>query len=114
MIVTDGMPSIGTSDTSFDLQGRSISVVGGQLLDEMGRLAGSHTDMATAVRNATGMLEIDLPSAVRMASRNPAAFLGLDHEIGRIAPHCRANLVLTDDELNVLDTWIDGTSSIGR
>jgi N-acetylglucosamine-6-phosphate deacetylase len=114
MIVTDGMPSIGTSDTSFDLQGRSISVVGGQLLDEMGRLAGSHTDMITAVRNATGMLEVDVPTAVRMASRNPATFLGLDHDLGRIAPRCRANLVLTDVNLNVLDTWIDGHSSAGQ
>jgi N-acetylglucosamine-6-phosphate deacetylase len=114
MIVTDGMPSIGTSDTSFDLQGRSISVVGGQLLDEMGRLAGSHADMVTAVRNATSMLEIDLPAAVRMASRNPATFLGLDHELGRIAPRCRANLVLTDVNLNVLDTWIDGKSLDSR
>ena len=30
---------------------------------------------------------------------------------GRIAPGLRANLVLTDDELNVLETWIDGRPS---
>jgi N-acetylglucosamine-6-phosphate deacetylase len=111
MIVTDGMPSIGTSDKSFDLQGRSISVVDGLLLDEMGRLAGSHTDMATAVRNAIELLALSLPDAVQMATRNPAAFLGLEREYGRIGPGCRANLVLADDELNVLDTWIDGTPS---
>jgi N-acetylglucosamine-6-phosphate deacetylase len=110
MIVTDGMPSIGTSDKSFDLQGRSISVVDGQLRDEMGRLAGSHTDMASAVRNATELLGLHLTEAVHMATRNPAAFLGLSGELGRIAPHCRANLVLADDELRVLDSWIDGKS----
>jgi N-acetylglucosamine-6-phosphate deacetylase len=110
MIVTDGMPSIGTNDTSFDLQGRSISVVDGLLLDEKGRLAGSHTDMAQAVRNAVAMLAINLPEAVHMATRNPAAFLGLDKEVGRIAAGFRANLVLADDDLNVLDTWIDGRS----
>jgi N-acetylglucosamine-6-phosphate deacetylase len=43
-----------------------------------------------------------------MASLHPAQFLGLDHELGRIAPGFRANLVLVDDELKVLDTWIDG------
>jgi N-acetylglucosamine-6-phosphate deacetylase len=111
MIVTDGMPSIGTTDTSFDLQGRSISVVDGLLLDEMGRLAGAHLDMASAVRNAVDLLDLTVPEAVQMASRNPAAFLGLDHELGRISAGCRANLVLADDELNVLDTWIDGRSS---
>jgi len=48
---------------------------------------------------------------VRMASQWPAEFLGLAHDTGRIAPGYRANLVLADDELNVLDTWIDGRSS---
>ena len=110
MIVTDGMPSIGTTDTSFDLQGRSISVKDGLLLDEKGRLAGSHTDMAQAVRNAVEMLAIDLPEAIQMATRNPAAFLGLDSQLGRIAAGYRANLVLADDSLRVLDTWIDGCS----
>ena len=110
MIVTDGMPSIGTTDTSFDLQGRSISVKDGLLLDEKGRLAGSHTHMAQAVRNAVEMLAIDLPEAIQMASRNPAAFLGLDAQLGRIAAGYRANLVLADDSLRVLDTWIDGCS----
>ena len=97
MIVTDGMPSIGTTDTSFDLQGRSISVKDGLLLDEKGRLAGSHTDMAQAVRNAVDMLAINLPEAIHMATRNPAAFLGLDKQLGRIAAGYRANLVLADE-----------------
>ena len=48
---------------------------------------------------------------MRMASEWPAEFLGLAHDTGRIAPGYRANLVLADDELNVLDTWIDGRSS---
>jgi N-acetylglucosamine-6-phosphate deacetylase len=43
-----------------------------------------------------------------MASQSPAAFLGLDGEMGRIAPGFRANLVMTDDGLNVRRVWIDG------
>jgi len=112
MIVTDGMPSIGTNDTSFELQGRSISVKDGLLRDEKGRLAGSHTDMAQAVHNAVSMLAINLPEAVRMATRNPAAFLRLDKDMGRIAAGYRANLLLANDELKILDTWIDGDSSL--
>jgi N-acetylglucosamine-6-phosphate deacetylase len=108
MIVTDGMPSIGTLDTSFDLQGRSISVKNGLLLDEKGRLAGSHTDMAQAVRNAVSLLSIELPDAIHMATRNPAAFLGLQRDLGRIAAGFRASLVLANENLEVLDTWIDG------
>ena len=48
------------------------------------------------------------PEAVRMASCNPAEFLKSGHDVGRIAPGQRANLVLVDDELNVKGVWIDG------
>ena len=32
--------------------------------------------------------------------------------MGRIAPGQRADLVLVDDELNVLETWIGAQSSV--
>src|SRR5215469_9885707 len=111
MLVTDAMPSVGTNQASFELQGRRITVRGHACWDEDGRLAGSNIDMASCVRNAVAMLGVPLPQAVRMASQVPAEFLGVSHEYGRIAPGQRANLVLTDDELNVCETWIDGVSS---
>ena len=79
--------------------------------DEDGRLAGSNIDMASCVRNAVSMLGLPLPEAVRMASEWPAEFLGVTHDTGRIAPGLKANLVLADEKLNVLETWIDGRSS---
>ncbi len=111
MLVTDAMSSVGTDQTSFMLQGKRIIVRDGKCVDEQGTLSGSALDMASAVRNAITMLGIDLAQAVRMASTNPARFLGMDDEIGRIGPGYRANLVLADDALNVLDTWIDGQST---
>jgi len=53
---------------------------------------------------------VPLPQAVRMASQWPAEFLRLGAEYGRIAPGQRANLVAADDDLQVLETWIDGRS----
>jgi N-acetylglucosamine-6-phosphate deacetylase len=111
MLVTDAMPSVGTHNASFELQGRRISVSGYVCLDEDGTLAGSNIDMASSVRNAMSMLGLPLSEAVRMASQWPAEFLGVAHELGRIAAGYRANLVLSDDELNVRETWIDGQSS---
>ncbi|MDB6046966.1 MAG: N-acetylglucosamine-6-phosphate deacetylase [Gammaproteobacteria bacterium] len=111
MLVTDAMPSVGTDSKSFSLQGRNITVSGTVCLDEDGRLAGSNIDMASCVRNAVKLLGLSLPEAVRMASQYPAEFLGLSAETGRIAPGLRANLVLADDYINVLDTWIDGEPS---
>ena len=114
MLVTDAMPSVGTNNDSFELQGRRITVSGSACLDEDGTLAGSNMDMASCVRNAISMLGLSLPEAVRMASQGPAEFLGLAHDTGRIAPGLRADLVLADEALNVLETWIAGRSSRER
>jgi len=111
VLVTDAMPSVGTNQSSFELQGRRVIVRDQTCVDEDGRLAGSNLDMASCVRNAVAMLGVSLPQAVRMATQIPAEFLGVAAEYGRIAAGQRANLVLADDALNVRETWIDGRSS---
>jgi N-acetylglucosamine-6-phosphate deacetylase len=113
MLVTDAMPTVGAPNKTFSLQGRPISVYDNMLVDENGRLAGSDIDMATAVRNAPEMLDVDLAQAVRMASLYPAAFLGLDGKFGRIEPGYRADLALVDAGVNVLETWIAGRTPSG-
>jgi len=110
ILATDAMPCVGSTETSFRLQGKLITVKNGACVDEHGTLAGSDLDIASAVRNAVRLLGLDLADAAGMASRNPAEFLGLGDLLGRIAPGRRADLVLLDDGLNVLDTWIGGRS----
>lgn len=112
MLVTDAMPAVGSTDPTFVLQGRTIRVVDGICRDENGTLAGTALDMAAAVRNAVSLLGLGVAEAARMASEYPAEFLGLGHELGRIAPGYRANLVLMNDELEVQRTWIDGLPSV--
>ena len=112
MLVTDAMPTVGSANSSFVLQGRTISVVDGICRDENGTLAGTALDMAGAVRNAVSLLGLDIATAARMASQYPADFLGLGHELGRIAPDYLANLVLMDDDLKVQKTWIEGQASV--
>ena len=107
MLVTDAMPSVG-GRRAFTLGGHKIAVIDGKCVNAEGTLAGSDLDMATAVRNAVSMLGLDIADAIAMASTNPAAFLGLDHELGKIAPGYRASLVLLDDTLHAVETWIDG------
>jgi N-acetylglucosamine-6-phosphate deacetylase len=108
MLVTDAMPSVGTQNKTFTLQGRTIYVQDMVCIDADGRLAGSNLDMASAVRNAIRTLGVSLPEAARMASQYPAEFLGLARDQGRIAPGLRANLVLVDEHINVIRSWIDG------
>jgi N-acetylglucosamine-6-phosphate deacetylase len=107
MLVTDAMPSLGTDAEAFTLQGKRISVRDGACRDGTGKLAGSHLDMAAAVRNAVATLGLDLEAAIDMASANPASFLGLPMH-GAIAAGHRADFALLDDDLIVNRTWIDG------
>jgi N-acetylglucosamine-6-phosphate deacetylase len=111
MLITDAMPPVGSSLSSFVLQGKTITVADGVCSDANGTLAGTALDMATAVRNAVSLLDLNIAEAARMASEYPAEFLGLGAELGRIAPGYRANLTLLNDELKVQRTWIEGVAS---
>ena len=108
MLVTDAMPVVGSDQDYFMLQGRRVQLRDGVCVDDNGTLAGAALDMASAVRNAVDLLGVPLVQAVRMASTYPAQFLGLDRELGRIAPGLRANLTVLDEQLGVRTAWIDG------
>lgn len=110
MLVTDAMPSVGSDATMFELQGQRITVSNGVCRSADGTLAGSHLDMAGAVRNAMDMLDLDLPSALAMASDSPAGLLDMRDTRGRIAKGLRADLVLLDSTNQVLASWIAGES----
>jgi N-acetylglucosamine-6-phosphate deacetylase len=104
--VTDAMPTVGWDRTEFMLGGRRIIADGERCVAEDGTLAGSNLDMAKAVRNAQGLMGVELETAVRMASSVPASVLGLSEERGVIRVGTRADLVLMDGDGNVVETWV--------
>ena len=108
MLVTDGMPTVGTAEKTFRLDGREIHVERGACFAEDGTLAGSNLDMATAVRNAEDMLGVPLADAIDMASAAPATFLRMGFACGAIAAGMVADLVLLDGDRRVVRTWIAG------
>lgn len=110
MLVTDAMPPVG-GEPNFVLQGRTITTRDGCCYGPDGTLAGSATDMATIVRNAVNFLGTDLATVSRLASANAAAFLGLSHEIGVIAPGARADFAVLDDSFGVRAVFIGGAAA---
>ena len=110
MLVTDAMSLVGTERRQFLLQGRQIELREGRLTGPDGTLAGAHLGMIEAVRNATLLLGAPMSDALIMASRTPATFLGLDRQLGSIAPAYRADLVAFNAEFEVIETWIGGRS----
>ena len=112
MLVTDAMSSVGTALTEFTLQSKKVLVRDGVCVDEAGVISGSALDMASAVRNTVDLVGLPLATAVRMASLNPARFLGLEGERGRIAAGCRADFVVADERMNVRSVWMDGEPAV--
>jgi N-acetylglucosamine-6-phosphate deacetylase len=108
MLVTDAMPTVGATSKSFSLGATQIMADGGALRSADGTLAGSDLDMASAVKNATMMMGVDLAAASHMASATPARFMGQQTVRGAITPGLAADLVHIDAQIRVLSTWIGG------
>jgi N-acetylglucosamine-6-phosphate deacetylase len=106
ILVTDAMPSVGSDQKSFTLHGRKIDVADGRCVYTDGTLAGSDLDMATAVSNCVADLDLTPDRAALLASTNPAAFLGLSHERGALAPGLRADWVVLDADLRPVQTQL--------
>jgi len=73
-----------------------------------GTLSGSSLTMLQAVKNGVEKAGIPLPEALRMASLYPALVMGQENKHGSIRPGARADLILLDDQLNLLQVIVDG------
>jgi N-acetylglucosamine-6-phosphate deacetylase len=109
MLVTDAMPPVGGKRPSFKLYGNEIAVRDRSLRRKDGTLAGAFLTMAEAVNNCVAMLGLTLEDALRLASRNPAKFLGLGDRLGQLAAGFRADMVAFHPErMEVIETWVAG------
>jgi N-acetylglucosamine-6-phosphate deacetylase len=112
MLVTDAMPPVGGTRSTFKLYGNEITAKDGRLQRSDGTLAGAFLTMADAARNCVQLLGVPLTDALRFASANPASFLGLDNSLGRLAPGYRADIVAFEPaRIDVIDTWVAGQSA---
>ncbi len=112
MIVTDAMPTVGSDAPQFQIGDTQIQLNNGKLSSEDGTLAGSHLNMAAAVKNCCEMMHVELPHASQMASAIPAKFMGLADNYGQIAIGYRADFVHINNAYEVQSTWIAGEREI--
>ena len=105
ILITDSMPANGDYKNN-----EADGIAWGPDLnyDYEGHLAGSHLTLDSACRNLMAHTGYGLCHAIRMASLNPAKLLGLDRELGSIAPGKKANLLLIDDLVHVKKVFLAG------
>lgn len=108
LLVSDAMSTVGTNQTSFELYGERIEESQGRLINAQGRLAGSAISLLDAVRYSHQEVGLELGECLRMASRYPAEFLGLEQKLGCIKPGFRADLIAIEGDFSVSDSWVAG------
>lgn len=107
-LVTDAMLTLASDLRQFKLNGQDICLSEGRLTNVRGTLAGAHVAMDESLRNMIRFAEVPLAIALNMASRNPAAAVGLSHELGLVKPGYRASLTFLDADLAATAVVVDG------
>lgn len=108
MLVTDAMPSVGSTLTEFRLGGKRVELKDGVLRNERGSLAGSHLNMLEAVRNTIALTGVHWAEAVRMASTYPARTIGVADQRGYIGPGYHADLLELNPDMTLYRIWRAG------
>jgi N-acetylglucosamine-6-phosphate deacetylase len=106
-LISDSISAAGVGDGEFEIWGEKILVTNGRTQNERGSIAGSVISMLDAVKrmHSLGFTDVEVS---RMASRNPAMLIGLQHEIGSLALGQRADLVALDSSGDVKLTVVGG------
>ena len=71
-------------------------------------IAGSDLTMIDALKNMIKFTEVDMLSAVKMATLNPATVIGLARKKGSIKKGKDADLVIFDNKFKVKTTIVGG------
>ena len=101
LIVSDSMRANGMPEgEAFDLGGQMVTVHQGKALLPDGTIAGSVTNLHQEIKNLVSF-GVPFEQAVKAATLLPARAIGLDGEIGSIAPGKRADLVVLDENMDI-------------
>ena len=101
IVISDSMRGAGMpEEEAFELGGQTVIVHEGKATLADGTIAGSVTNLHQEVKNLVSF-GVPFEQAVKSATLIPARAIGLDREIGSIAPGKRADLVVLDRDLEI-------------
>ncbi|HYO50664.1 MAG TPA: N-acetylglucosamine-6-phosphate deacetylase [Chloroflexia bacterium] len=107
-LVTDAMAALGMSDGTYKLGDQDVIVAGGAARLADGRLAGSVLTLDQAVRNLVSFAGCSPSDAILAVTTVPASLLGMANSLARIASGSRADVVLLNSDLRVVETLVAG------
>jgi N-acetylglucosamine-6-phosphate deacetylase len=108
ILVSDAMAPAGLIDGDFQTSLGRLTLAKGSLKNEAGKLAGGILTLDKAIKNLLQYTDCTLTDAFKMATYNPARFLGINKKKGSLYPGKDADLVIMTTDLEVVATMVNG------
>ena len=107
VLISDALRCCGMPDGEYELGGQTVRLAGGVAKLADGTIAGAATNLYQGMVNAIlfGIPEAD---AVRAATYNPACALGVQDQVGSIAPGLRADFIICRSDYTGKRVFLNG------
>jgi len=109
VLISDLIKPGGLPSGEYVLDGRTFILENGLIKLPSGVIAGSSVGLDKAVHNMVERVGVSLPVAVQLATDTPARVLDLDAK-GRLEPGFDADIVIMDENFNVIETIVEGST----
>lgn len=106
--ITDGVQAMGLEEGNYFYNGKEYTSKEGAAKYLDGTLIGSTTPLGKIAMKYKEWTNCTLYEAVQTVSYNPAKVIGLENRKGKISEGYDADLIITDNELNILHTIVGG------
>ena len=106
-LISDSLRCCGMPEGEYEFAGQTVYLRDNAARLADGTIAGSVTNLFACMKNAIAF-GVPQEQAIRSATVIPAREIGADSEIGSIEIGKRADFVVCDTELNILDVYIGG------
>lgn len=104
ILITDCTRAGGMPDGTYDLGGQPIFLKGIECRLADGTIAGSVLRLNSAVKNVLDHTGLPVHEVFKMASLNPARAIHCDGRIGSLESGKDADIIITDENINVIRT----------
>lgn len=108
ILVTDAIRGTGLPDGEYPIDERTITIKNGEARLPNGSLAGSTLTMDRAFRNMLTATEWEIDELLPAATMTPARLIGVQDRKGSIEIGKDADLIIIDDDINVINTFVSG------
>ncbi len=101
VLISDSMMATGMANGTYQLGGQTVTMKDRKALLADGTIAGSATNLFACMRLAMDF-GVSEEEALLAATRNPARSIGVDDQVGVLAPGRYADILLVDDAYRIV------------